>query len=71
MTEGEKANLKSFMAPARRRVAEAAKCSVAQACAEPRSSLCWDNRQLVGPTALVLPAEQCVSERFCAFVTGG
>ncbi len=31
MTEGEKADLKAFMAPDRRRVAEAAKCSVAQA----------------------------------------
>ncbi len=33
MTDVEKADLKTFMAPSRRRVAEVAKCSVAQACA--------------------------------------
>ena len=37
MTDDEKANLKTFVAPSRRRVAEAAKCSVAQARANLRS----------------------------------
>ena len=75
MTEGEKADLKTFMAPGRRRVAEAAKCNVAQACADLRSSSAyglrkiWDNCYDLWHR--LLPAEHIVGVILQLPVTGG